>query len=368
MKMAIVCDDLIQHGGAEEVFLDVISQYPKAIVYTSCTSRDWKNILNKKGIEYRVSFLQKFPFVSKLYRFYSILYLHVLAFESFDFSEFDLVLSLSSRYAHLIITKPSTKHVCYMHSPARMIWSTREYFSKEVWKIFLFLIYPFLFFSLLTDYVAAQRVDIFITNSEVTKKRVKKYYGKDAVVLNPGVDISRFKVTDNVGDYFLIIGRLLPWKRNDLVIEAVPELGLKLKIIGKGSDMFRLKILAKSNPNIEFLGYLSDPERNEYLSRCKALVYPQYEDFGIVPLECMASGRPVIAYGKGGVLETVINKKTGMFFEEQNVDSVINTLKTFDQIEFIAQNCITQAVAFDKKVFKSKLERLLSNVYLGNNN
>jgi len=365
--MAIVCDDLIQQGGAEEVFLDVISCYPKAIVYTSYISDYWKNILKDRNIEYRTSFLQKFPLVSKLYRFYSILYLHVLAFEGFEFSSFDLVLSLSSRYAHLVFTKPTTKHVCYMHSPARMFWNTKDYFGKEFWNLFLPLIYPFLFFSRMTDYIAAQRVDLFLVNSRVTQKRVKRYYHKESIVLNPSIEISNFHISKDIGDYFFIVSRLTPWKRIDLVIEAVNKLGLKLKISGYGSDLPRLKYLARNNPNIEFLGRVSDEEKYKFLSKCKALIYPQKEDFGIVPLECMASGRPVIAYGAGGALETVIPGETGLFFSEQSVESLMSTFNKYDDIKFISDTCVDRARQFDKKLFKSKLEKLLNDVYLKSN-
>lgn len=361
MKIAIVCDDLIQWGGAERVFLDVLNIYPNATVYTSVISDLWIKKLNDLNVKFRVSFLQKLPYVNKLYRFYSILYLHILAFESFDFSNFDLVISMSSRYSHFVITKPTTKHICYMHSPARMFWNTSDYFDKEFWKKFLFIINPFLFFARIADYVAAQRVDNFVSNSIVTKRRIKKYYHRDSEVINPCIDVSEFKSFD-VSDYFLVISRLAPWKRIDIVVEAFVNSKRKLKIIGSGPDLTRLKKIANGAKNIEFLTNVDDSEKKDYLSNCRALIHPQYEDFGLVPLEAMASGKPVIAYKKGGVIETIIENKTGLFFSEQTSKSLNETLAKFDNINIKSEDCFKQACKFDKKIFKNKLIALVNAV------
>jgi len=369
MKLAIVCDDLIQNGGAEKVFLDVLELYPNAVVYSSVISKKWQRKLDSLGVYYRTSFIQKLPFATKLYRFYSVLYFHVLAFESFRFDQFDMVLSMSSRYAHLIFTKPQTKHVCYMHSVGRMFWETSDYFNSEFWKRFLWVIKPFLFFIRQTDYIAAQRVDSFIANSLVTKNRINKYYHRDSVLLNPSIDTGAFKSKSSIEikEYYLVVSRLVSWKRFDIVIEAFKQSKLPLKVIGSGSDLNRLKILSKGCKNIEFLGHIPDEEKLQMLSECKALIFPQYEDFGITPIECMASGKPVIAYGSGGVKETVIPSKTGTFFNEQTKESLLNALNEFDSIQFISHNCFTQALKFDKKVFKNKLKNLLDDVYLSNN-
>lgn len=367
MRLAIVCDDLIQNGGAEKVFLDVLEMYPHATVYSSVISKQWRKRLDSLGVSYVTSFLQKLPFSTLLYRFYSVLYFHVLAFESFNFDKFDVVLSMSSRYAHMIFTKPQTKHVCYMHSIGRMFWETNEYFSSESWKRLLFVINPFLFFVRQTDYVAAQRVDLFLANSKVTKNRIRKYYHRDSVLLNPSVDTARFKnITKDptLGNFFLVVSRLTAWKKIDIVVKAFEKTGLPLKISGTGPALLKLKSLSKPDSNIEFLGHVSNERRDVLMASCQALIFPQYEDFGIVPLECMASGRPVIAYGSGGVTETVIDGKTGVFFEEQTVDSLVKTLEKFDPNQFILHNCFTQAYKFDRTNFKRKLEKLLNNVYL----
>lgn len=362
MKIVIVCDDLIQWGGAEKVFLDVLNLYPDALVYTSTISNKWRDKLNSMNVKYHVSFLQKFPFINKLYRFYSIFYLHIIAFESFDFSQFDVVISMSSRYAHFIITKPTTKHICYMHSPARMFWDTEAYFKSEFWRKLLFVIKPFLFFARISDYVAAQRVDEFIANSKVTHDRIKKYYQRESEIINPSIDISKFFMSEKISDYYLVLTRLISWKRVDLVIEAFNKTSLKLKIIGNGPDLTRLKHLAMGNSNIEILTNIDDDTKLKYLSECKALINPQFEDFGIVPLEAMASGRPVIAFRKGGALETVVEGKTGMFFDIQNFDSLLNTLKKFEEINIKPQDCYSRACKFDKKYFESKLLKLVNNV------
>jgi len=366
MKLAIVCDDLIQKGGAEKIVEALSDIFPDAPIYTSIASEAWLKKFHEKGREVRTSFLQKFPFSEKLNRYFAPFLLNILAFESFDFTDYDVVLSSSSRYAHFIITKPGTRHVCYMHSPGRMFWEPFDYFENENYGVlkplkFLakYLLNKPLSYTRMKDYEASQKVDYFIANSKTTQKRIKKYYGRESFVVYPFIDFDKFKNVEPVaGDYFLIVGRLAPWKRVDVAVEAFNELDEELRIIGDGPDFSRLQSLAK--PNIKILGYLNDEEKIENMRRCKAVIITQKEDFGIVPLEAMACGKPVIAYGRGGVTESVSPGKTGEFFNEQEFISLKNAVKSFNSSIYTASDCKERAREFDKKVFEDEIKRVIN--------
>ncbi|NMB69659.1 glycosyltransferase family 4 protein [candidate division WWE3 bacterium] len=370
MKIAVVSDDLIQHGGQERVtdaFLDI---FPTAVLYSSAISPEWKTYLKSKNVKFHVSFADKIPFFYKLYRYYAPFLMHNLAFESFNLSEYDLVLSSSSRFAHTILTKPKTVHVCYMHSPGRMFWLTDDYFKNESYGILKplkkfaksFLSY-FLLYQRMLDYVAAQRVNVFLTNSEVVKKRIKKFYGRESSVIHPFIDLKPFKkLVAKDGDYFLVVTRLAAWKRVDIAIEACMDLNLKLKIIGDGPDMPRLVNLAKKSPLIEFMGAVPDDVKLDTLAGSKALIQTQYEDFGIVPLEANATGKVVLAYGKGGVLETMQKGKTAEFFYSQNAESVKQLLISFDSTRYDIKECTKNAERFDLSVFRQNVLNFINSI------
>jgi glycosyltransferase involved in cell wall biosynthesis len=214
--------------------------------------------------------------------------------------------------------------------------------------------------------ISADRPDKYISNSNFVSSRIKKYYNKDACIISPPVNTGNFHSSENANenankDYYLMVGRALPYKRFDIVIKAFNELGLPLKIIGKGPEMNKLKKRSKSN--IEFLGYLNDRKMSQYYSKCKAFIFPSEEDFGITPLEAMASGRPVIAFRGGGVLETVVEGKTGLFFNQQTPQSLINTLKSFDPNKFDPKKIRNHVLKFDKEVFKKKIKRFVEEEY-----
>ncbi|HSX39789.1 MAG TPA: glycosyltransferase [Candidatus Saccharimonadales bacterium] len=361
MKLAIVHDDLIQFGGAERLLLAVHEIWPEAPIYTSVASKRWQKVCKDQKIKLITSYMRFLPFIEKLNRFYSPFLLHVLAFESFDFSQFDVVLSISARYAHAIIVKPQTKHICYMNTPGRMFWEPSAYFENEKFK-------PKVLNLLLTqlrlwDYTAAQRVDYFIANSKTPHDRIKKYYHRDSQIIYPFVENSKFSSENSIeGDYFLVISRLLSWKKIDIAIKACNDIKLKLKIIGEGPAYQSLKSLAGAT--IEFLGYVSETDKTKYLKSCKAVINTQYEDFGIVPLEAMACGKPVIAYAQGGVLETVIPHKTGLFFEQQSAQSLKQVLQNFDATKFNIAECRAQAHKFDKAIFQNQIQKAVNEVYL----
>lgn len=361
MKLAIVCDDLIQYGGAERVLEGVLEMFPEAPIYTTVVSKGWLKKL--KGREVVTSFLQKFPLSVTLNRYYSAFFLHTLALESFDFTGFDVVLSLSSRYAHHIITKPQTKHICYMHSPGRMFWEPFDYFENENYGILKpikkfargFLKYPLSYLRGL-DYTKAQKVDKFIANSKATQSRIRKYYRKDSEIIYPFVsNIPQIRSHDE--DYYLIVTRLVPWKRVDIAIEACSKLNLPLKIIGDGPDRRRLESLADSN--CELLGYVDDKNKVGIISKCEGVIITQKEDFGIVQLEAMACGKPVLAYGEGGSLETIIDGITGRFFYDQTSKGLEKVLKVFNSRNYDREKCRNRAQEFSKESFQNKLKTFI---------
>lgn len=369
MKLAIVHDDLIQFGGAENLLMALHSLWPNAPIYTSVASKRWKEICKEENIDLRTSFMQKLPFAEKLNRHYSPFLMHALAFQSFRFDDYDIVISSSSRYAHSIITKPQTKHVCYMNSPGRMFWESDEYFEHEQYgflKSIKKLAKPFLsiFLSHLRqwDYISAQRVDYFIANSNLIKERIKKYYKRNSTVIYPFIDYDTFssqKVND--GEYFLVLTRLSPWKRVDIAIEACNKLKLPLKVVGFGSDLHRLEKLA--GPTVDILGYVSDERKIDLYERCKALIVTQKEDFGITPLEAMALGKPVIAFREGGVQETVIEGNTGEFFDEQSSESLEKVLESFNEDKYSLYHCKDRAKKFSRHVFDRKINQFINAVF-----
>jgi len=370
MKIVIVCDDLIQFGGQENLVLAVSEVFPGAPIYSSVISKKWKKVLREKGIKFKTSFLQYFPFVEKLNRYYSVFYPHILAFENFDFTNFDVVLSISSRFAHFVITKPGTKHICYMNSPGRMIWEPASYFEQETYGKLsklkklgdLFVIFPTSFMRL-SDYAAAHRVDFFVANAKTPQNRIKKYYGLDSKIIYPFVDCDLYKdATLEKGKYFLVLSRVVSWKKLDVAVEACSRLRFPLKVAGDGPDLERLKGLAGNS--VEFIGYISPEKIESLIKNCIALINTQAEDFGLVPLEGMACGKPVIAYKKGGALETVVEGETGEFFDEQTPESLIELLKKFNPKNYRPEACRKQAEKFDKKIFVKKIASLVNSVYL----
>ncbi|GMR19254.1 MAG: glycosyltransferase family 4 protein [Patescibacteria group bacterium] len=383
LRVALVHDDLIQLGGAEKVFMAIAEMFPDAPIYTSMATRKWRRRL--EGRELATSFMQRLPLKEKLFKFYFLLY--PIAFESFDLSGYDLVISSSTRFAHGVITKPGTTHICYMHSPGRMFWEPRDYFNpsglgistRRVWgggtSRLGSLLSPALSYLRLWDRTAAQRVDYFIANSRNIAGKIKKYYGREAAVVHPFVDLERFasrsanseQRTANREGYFLVVTRLAPWKRVGIAVEAVMQADARLKVVGGGPDEKRLKTLAGSQESgarskIEILGNVSDEELAELYQNCKALIMTQEEDFGITSLEAQALGKPVIAYGAGGALETVVKGKTGEFFSPQTGEVLAEVLKGFKSKEYSPKTCRSNAEKFSIEIFKEGLLREISKI------
>lgn len=351
MKVAIVHDDLMQWGGAERVLLGISNLFPDAQIYTLLYDRDNSGLSANFGAKrLKTSFLQRIPFAKNLYK--ALFFLHPLAFEQFDFSDYDLVISQTTRFAKSIITSPRTLHLCYCHTPPRFLWN----FSGE--KVSNLLM-PILSLLRVVDRISAQRVDLFLAGSENAKLRIKKVYQKDAEILIPFIDLEKFQATQSFdGGYFLIIARLNDYKRVDLAVEAFNKLGLPLKVVGNGPELEKLQGMAKEN--VEFMGGVSGQLLLNLIAGCKALIVTAEEDFGLTPLEAQALGKGVVAYGKGGALETVVEGKTGIFFNQQTAESLANAIERFLKTKFDPQDAITQAGKFSRERFQKRLLELVN--------
>ncbi len=351
MRVAITHDWLNQMGGAERV-LEVLKEiYPSAPVYTSIY---WSRAMPAHYEEWdiRTSWLDRLPLIKQHHQ--AFLPLYPLAFEGFDLRGYDVVISNKSAFCHGVLTPPETMHICYCLTPTRFLWDYHNYVRHEaINPVAVKLLSPVVHLLRLWDRLAADRVDHFIAISETVRRRIQKFYRREAVVIHPPLEVDRFEVRDGRGDYFLTVSRLIPYKRIDLAVEAFNTLGLPLKIIGDGRDRRRLEGMAE--PNVEFLGTLADRELRQYLSRCKAFIFPGEEDFGIAPLEAQAAGRAVIAYAAGGALETVVEGVTGLFFHEHTAESLAEAVSSFDERDFDAAAIRRHAESFDRETFKSKV-------------
>ena len=358
LRVALVCDWLTTFGGAEKVILALHELFPHAPIYTSIYNRDQVPGFEKAMIF--TSYLQNLPFAKKHHQLYLGFMPH--AFERFDLSNYDLVISSSHCCAKGIITKPNTLHVCYCHSPMRYLWeNSHRYIQEYEANRLVKTIAPFFLHKIrLWDRLSADRVDEFIANSHHIQQRIQKYYRRPSTVIYPFVDMKKFERIESNSkreNFFLAVGRLTPYKKFDLVIDTFNQLKLPLKIVGKGVAFKRFQQMAGST--VELLGHVSDEQLLQLYSKAKALIFPQVEDFGIVPLEAMAAGCPVIAYRKGGAVETVVEKKTGIFFDEQNVASLRAALEKFDTMNLSSKVIIDHARTFDKSVFQKKMIEFL---------
>jgi glycosyltransferase involved in cell wall biosynthesis len=357
MKVALVHDYLNQMGGAERVALAFHEIFPDAPIYTSIF--DPRRVDPAfQSMDVRTSFMQKFPLVTRHHQPYLPFY--PFAMESLDLREYDLVLSSSSAFGKGVITRPETMHICYCHTPMRWCWDYDEYVEREQIGGLARRLLPIMITGLrIWDQTSAMRVDHFIANSPVVAERIAKYYRREAVVIPPPVDAQRFNFDPSIRseDYLLILSRLIPYKRIDLAIEACNKLRLPLLIIGGGRDERRLKRLA--GPTIRFMGRLSDEEIIHYYTHCRAFLFPGEEDFGITPLEAQACGRPVVAYGAGGALASVVDGVTGVFFRQQTVESLARALATFDERGFDPQTIRNHALEFDLPRFHRRIQQFV---------
>lgn len=375
MKVALVYDRVNKFGGAERILLALHKIWPDAPLFTSVYNK--KTALWANDFKVIPSFLQRFPFTKKNHEVFTPLMPFV--FESFNFEGFDVVISITSEASKGIITGPKTLHLCYCLTPTRYLWSGyNEYFDSK-WKRNLGE--EMVDYLRRWDKVACQRPDAYIAISKTVQERIKKYYDRESEVIYPPVDTlsfwsSRNEIPQLAGlarnhdsgrtretlacqndgsentKYFLVVSRLVKYKKVDLAIKAFNELGWNLKIVGVGREMGNLRKIAKEN--IEFLGQLTDSKLLLYYQNCQAVIFPQEEDFGIVPLEAAACGKPVVAFWGGGATETIIEGVTGEFFYPQTVGELVKALSRFDLEKFDPSSCRKQAEEFGEEKFIKK--------------
>jgi glycosyltransferase involved in cell wall biosynthesis len=356
MKIALVHDYLAQDGGAERVLLFLHRMWPDAPIFTL-----FHNPGSVRGFEHadiRESYIARLPWGRKKYQWY--LPIMPQAFESFDFSSFDVVISSTSAFAKGIITPPGTLHICYCHTPTRYLWTdTQEYIADLKYPKIVKMALPRLLHRLrVVDQLAADRVDVFVANSETVQERIRKYYHKESEVIYPPVETTSGVVASPLDDYFISGGRIVPYKRFDVIVEAFNRLQCKLIIFGDGPALPALQKRAKSN--ITFVGRVDDPEKIRLLSRAQAFIHPQVEDFGITAVESMACGRPVLAYAKGGASETVIPGVTGALFHTQSWNAVFEAVTQFDPSAWNPEAIRAAATRFDVSVFETRMKELVS--------
>lgn len=357
MKIALVHDYLSQDGGAERVLKSFHEIWPDAPIFVLFHDREKLKQFNTADV--RESFLARMPLGKKRYQWY--LPWMPLATERHDLNEFDVVLSSSSAFAKGILTRPDTLHISYCHTPTRYLWTdTHQYISDLKYNFMIKAMLPRLMHRMrLWDKMSVDRVDQFIANSRTVRDRINKFYRRESDVVYPPVDTKSFAISEKVGDYFVSGGRLVPYKRFDLLVQAFNRLGLPLKIFGDGPELGRLRKHAKDN--ISFLGRIADDHKARLMSKAQAFLHPQVEDLGITPIESMACGRPVIAYGVGGVTETVIPGQTGLFFYEQNWESIVDTVLHFDTYTWDPHQIRAWAKRFDELHFKAFVKRYVEN-------
>ena len=367
-KVAIVHDWLVNYGGAERVVEELLKIYPEADIFTLVyDEKKMGKIFPKEKVH--TSFIQKWPRATKLYtKFLSFM---PKAFESFDLSNYKLVICSSSCCAKGVITPPLVPHVAYIHTPMRYAWDKYFEYKSRSGRLTQFFMDKWMPKIRLWDYVSSQRVDTLIANSNYIARRIKKYWNRDSQVIYPPVNTDRlvpnYKPHE---DFFVVFSRFVPYKRIDLAIQACGNLKKKLVVIGSGSQEKSLKKLAASYPDTEitFTGRISDDEVRDYLQRCRALIFCAEEDFGIIPVEAQAAGRPVIAFGKGGALETVKDGTTGTFFKEQTEMSLVEALDRFEKMEaagaFKSETISAWAKKFSAERFREEFKNAVEEMKL----
>ncbi|AIQ33979.1 MULTISPECIES: glycosyltransferase [Paenibacillus] len=360
MKIAIAHDYLIQMGGAERVVEVFHHMYPEAPIYTTVFNGS-RLTDNLKDADIRASWLQKIPGVKT--NFKGVLPLYPMAIRDLDFRGFDIVLSSSSAFMKSIQVPKHTFHLCYCHTPMRFAWDYDTYMErqsnsglfKKMLKVYMQQLKSW-------DQRTSKNVNQFVANSSVVKTRIQNYYHRDADVIFPPINTARFTSSSSIGDYYLIVSRLVSYKRIDLAVEAFNRNGLKLYIVGDGPDRKRLEGMAKDN--VSFLGRLEDEQVTGMMAQCRAFIFPGEEDFGITPLEANAAGRPVIAYQAGGALDTIIPYVNGVFFQHQEVEDLLKAIYEVESYAWDIDQIMEHARKFDEQAFMVKFKQYVEQAYV----
>ncbi|MDG0678324.1 glycosyltransferase family 4 protein, partial [Klebsiella pneumoniae] len=370
LDVGIICDWLVTYAGSEKVVAEFIKLYPTAELYSVVDFLSDENRAHFNNKKAKTTFIQKLPKAQKKYKNY--LPLMPLAIEQLDVSKHDIILSSSHAVSKGVLTGPDQLHISYVHSPIRYAWDLQHQYLKEAGldNGFKGMMAKWLLHKMrLWDYRTSNGVDHFIANSHFIARRIKKVYGRDADVIYPPVDVERFNLCETKDNYYLTASRMVPYKRIDLIVEAFSHMpDKKLIVIGDGPEMKKIK--SRATKNIEILGYQSDQIMQDYMQKAKAFVFAAEEDFGITPVEAQACGTPVIAFGKGGALETIVSlnnqKPTGVFFKEQKLKDIIDAVNIFEANEqvFDYNICRDNALRFSVQRFNEEIESYITKKHL----
>ena len=356
MRVALVHDWLINMGGAERVLEELARMFPEAPIYVGVVDpRRLSPLLQTRHII--PSLVQRWPYAIRWYNRY--LPLLAYGFEQFDLSSYDLVISSSAAVAKGVVTRSETCHISYVHTPMRYAWDLyHEYHTREAKGLTRKFMGPVFHYLRLWDRVATDRVDVLVANSSTVAQRIQKHYRRSAVVVHPPVSSDQFHIADHVDDYYLVLSRLVSYKRFDLAVEAANRLGRRLIVAGSGPELPHLKRIAKGS--VQFVGSVNETKRAELMAHARALLFPGEEDFGIAPVESQAAGRPVIAYGRGGVQDTVISGQTGILFSEQTVDALIEAMLQAEAMAWDSDTIRRNALRFGPEAFRRDFQRLVT--------
>ncbi len=355
MKIALVHDYLTQRGGAERVFELLCKRYPEADIFTSLYDPQQTIDLGERIV--KTTFLQSIPGAAKYFRLMAPLYFP--AFRSLDLQDYDLIISSSTSFAKAVRKKPGAHHICFCHNVTRFLWDTETYLREYGdYRYFAPLIEQVFQMMRKVDLRYSQEPDLYIANSSVVARRIKEIYDKKAIVVNYPIDTSKFLYSDKKQEYYLASARMISYKRLDIIVEAFNWLGWRLLISGSGPEKERLK--SKALKNIEFIGHVTDVERTQLFANASSIIVAALEDYGLVPVEANVSGTPVIAYGAGGVLDTQIPGKTGVFFKRQTPESLQTALLEAKEISWNYESIRNHAVTnFSEIAFFSKVEQVI---------
>ena len=359
MRIAIIHYWLLNMRGGERVIEELCRLFPSADIYTHVVNYDRISDTIKRH-RIQTTSIAGLPMARRYYQRY--LGFMPRALENIDLSGYDLVLSSEAGPAKGVIPPPGAKHICYCHSPMRYIWDQRHIYEDRMPPLTRTVFRHVAHHLRIWDVTTAMRVDEFIANSAFVAERIRRYYGRSSTVVHPPVDVGRFQVSSARGDYYLYLGQLVPYKRADLIVEAFRELDRPVLIVGEGEELKRLR--SKAPPHVRFHGRAEANELAQIYANCRALLFPSEEDFGIVPVEAMASGKPVIAYGRGGVRETVVDGQTGLFFDQQDPASLRNAVQRFEarEAEFSPMIIRRSAERFTADAFRTGVMRVVDEV------